>query len=448
MKTSVLGQHFGLTPSVEDIVRDTIIEDNSEEAFYVVDIQDILRKHKKWLLNMPRVQPYYAIKCNPTPIVLELLSSLGVGFDCASKNEIDAVMNIGVTPNRIIYANPCKTKSFIKHAADVGVDVMTFDNELELLKVRQFHPNAKMVLRIKVDDSHAVCRLGLKFGADIEKVPQLLQTAKNIGVNIIGCSFHVGSGCESADAYTEAIANAKYVFDLGRQLGFKMTFLDIGGGFPGTSVTKVRFEDTAEAVTKALDIHFPAVDELGNESNVTIIAEPGRYYVASAFTLATNIIAKRSVPMEDQTAMMYYLNDGVYGSFNCTIFDHWIVDPIPFPIDGSMDERQTHLTTLWGPTCDSMDCIKRDVVMPEMHIGEWVLFKEMGAYTICAGSEFNGFKMPALLYYVPAYTLQMLQHLPNWGRISAILDIHDNDGDSTAMDVYDVDHSLELISVH
>jgi len=187
---------------------------------------------------------------------------------------------------------------------------------------------------------------------------------------------------------------------------------------------------------------------MGNESNVTIIAEPGRYYVASAFTLATNIIAKRSVQMEDQLAMMYYLNDGVYGSFNCTIFDHWVVDPIPFPIDDHrMEERQNHLTTIWGPTCDSMDCIKRDVMLPEMHIGEWVLFKEMGAYTICAGSEFNGFKMPGLLYYVPAYTLQMLQHLPNWGRISAILDIHSDD-DSTAMDVYDVDHSLELISVH
>jgi len=289
--------------------------------------------------------------------------------------------------------------------------------------------------------------LGLKFGADIEKVHHLLQTAKNIGVNVVGCSFHVGSGCESADAYTEAIANAKYVFDLGRQLGFKMNFLDIGGGFPGTSVTKVRFEETSKAVNEALDIHFPAVDAMGNDNQLTIIAEPGRYYVASAFTLATNIIAKRSVQMEDQQmAQMYYLNDGVYGSFNCTIFDHWVVEPVPFPIDESLEDRQNYMTTIWGPTCDSMDCIKRDVVMPEMHIGEWVLFKEMGAYTICAGSEFNGFKMPVLQYYVPIYTLQMLQHLPNWSRIASILEI-DNE-ETTAMDVYDLDHSLEMITVH
>jgi ornithine decarboxylase len=447
MKTSVFGHNFGETTTVENVVRDTIIEGDSEDAFYVVDIQDILRKHKKWLLNMPRVQPFYAVKCNPTPIVLELLSALGIGFDCASKAEIDSVLNLGVSPKNIIYANPCKTKSFIRHAADVGVDLMTFDNELELYKIRQFHPNAKMVLRIKVDDSHAVCRLGLKFGADIDKVSHLLQTAKNIGVNVVGCSFHVGSGCESADAYTEAIANAKYVFDLGRQLGFKMNFLDIGGGFPGTSITKVTFEETSKAVNTALDIHFPAVDEMGNESDLTIIAEPGRFYVASAFTLATNIIAKRTVQMEDQQmAQMYYLNDGVYGSFNCTIFDHWVVEPTPFPIDESLEDRQSYLTTIWGPTCDSMDCIKRDVIMPEMHIGEWVLFKEMGAYTICAGSEFNGFKMPALQYYVPGFTLQMLQHLPNWSRIASILEIEEEE--SQNMDVYDLDHSLEMITVH
>jgi ornithine decarboxylase len=444
MKTSVLEQLYGVTPTVEDIVRNTIINGNSEEAFYVVDIQDILRKHKNWLLKMPRVQPFYAVKCNSTPIVLELLASLGIGFDCASKAEIDSILSLGVSPNNIIYANPCKTKSFIQHAANVGVDVMTFDNELELYKIRQFHPNARMVLRIKVDDSHSVCRLGLKFGADIERVPHLLQVAKNIGVNIIGCSFHVGSGCESADAYTDAISNAKYVFELGRQLGFDMTFLDIGGGFPGTSITKVTFDDTSKAVNEALDLHFPAIDEFGNASNIKIIAEPGRYYVASAFTLATNIIAKRAVSMEDQQlAMMYYLNDGVYGSFNCTIFDHWEVEPIPFPvIDNDLHLRQSHLSTIWGPTCDSMDCIKRDVILPEMHIGEWIIFKEMGAYTIAAGSTFNGFKMPSLQYHVPSYTLEMLRNLPNWSRISEILDIHDEE--TTSMDAFDVDHCLEI----
>lgn len=135
---------------------------------------------------------------------------------------------MGVPPENIIYANPCKTKSFIQHAAAVGVNLMTFDNEFELYKIRQLHPNARMVLRIKVDDSNSVCRLGLKFGADLDKVPHLLEVAKNIGVNVVGCSFHVGSGCESADSFADAIMNAKYVFELGKEMGFNMTILDIG----------------------------------------------------------------------------------------------------------------------------------------------------------------------------------------------------------------------------
>lgn len=105
---------------------------------------------------------------------------------------------------------------------------MTFDNELELYKVRQLHPNARMVLRIKVDDSHSVCRFSIKFGADLDRASYLLQVAKKIGVNVVGCSFHVGSGCEDADAYRKAIANARYVFDLGEKFGFDMTILDLG----------------------------------------------------------------------------------------------------------------------------------------------------------------------------------------------------------------------------
>lgn len=77
--------YSGFLPSIDEIVSSTISQPGKEDPFYVVDIQDILKKHKTWLLNMPRVKPFYAVKCNSSPIVLELLASLGIGFDCASK---------------------------------------------------------------------------------------------------------------------------------------------------------------------------------------------------------------------------------------------------------------------------------------------------------------------------------------------------------------------------
>lgn len=184
-----------------------------------------------------------------------------------------------MSPDDIIYANPCKHQSHIAHAAYRGVNCMTFDNELELFKVKDRNPNAKMVLRIKVDDSHSIFRLGLKFGAQMERVPHLLQTAKDLGVNVVGCSFHVGSGCSDANAYREAIRNARYVIDLGDKLGFDMTLLDIGGGFPGFSTEKITFEGVAAVINESLDKFFPEYDHNGAKSKVNIIAEPGRYYV-------------------------------------------------------------------------------------------------------------------------------------------------------------------------
>ena len=144
----------------------------------------------------------------------------------------------------------------------------------------------------------------------------------------------------------------------------------------------------------------------------------------------TNIIAKRIVPLEDENntlASMYYINDGVYGSFNCTIFDHWTVTPIPFPMSGDFDDRQCRLSTIWGPTCDSMDCITRNVVLPEMNIGEWMIWREMGAYTMAAGSNFNGFKMPTMKFYLPTYTIEILQTLKNWSRIFRLVEESDDE---------------------
>jgi len=405
------------TPSVEivtdktvfDIV-DEIIHTDQEEPFLVADLADIVYKYKVWKLRMPRVQPFYAVKCNDSAAVLHLLAALGTGFDCASKSEIENVLSIGVEPSRIIYANPCKTRSFIKHAASVGVNLMTFDNEIELHKVKILHPDAQLVIRIRVDDSSAMCRLGLKFGCDMEDVPHLLQVAKDLDLNVVGVSFHVGSGCQDSAAYSSAVASCRQVFDIAAEIGFSMDLLDIGGGFPGSKGPYISFEEIANVVNQSLEEHFPP------ECGVTIIAEPGRYFVASAFTLCTNIIAKRDVISEEdnEPCSMYYVNDGVYGSFNCLIFDHAEVMPIPL-VDTT--DRPLQKSSVWGPTCDSMDRILETINLPTMNVGEWMAFENMGAYTVCAASTFNGFQKPVIKCILPLHVLTYLQQLPTWSNL-------------------------------
>jgi ornithine decarboxylase len=165
--------------TVSDIIKDTV-QEGGEDPFYVIDLGDIAFKYNLWKDLLPRVHSYYAVKCNDCPMVLELLAALGAGFDCASKREIDAVLKSGASSSSIIYANPCKASSFITYAASMGIDVMTFDNELELHKIKKLFPQARMVLRIRVDDSKSICQLGMKFGCYEQHIPSLLRVAKDL----------------------------------------------------------------------------------------------------------------------------------------------------------------------------------------------------------------------------------------------------------------------------
>ena len=103
------------------------------------------------------------MKCNNELAILDLLPKHGLGFDCASKGEIQTILNLGVPPERIIFANPCKQMSFIRHAAAHNVSMMTFDNEQELHKIKSAYPDAQLVIRIMVDDSKSMSQVRWHF---------------------------------------------------------------------------------------------------------------------------------------------------------------------------------------------------------------------------------------------------------------------------------------------
>jgi len=160
--------------------------------------------------------------------------------------------------------------------------MMTFDNADELHKCKQFYPNAELLLRIWTDDSKSQCQLSRKFGASEASIRPLLKLAKLLSLNVIGVSFHVGSGSHDPDAFVSSVDMAKRAFKISRDVGFELNILDVGGGFCHDN-----FESVAKVLAAKIDEQFP--EEMG----VRIIAEPGRYFVASAFTLATNVIARR-----------------------------------------------------------------------------------------------------------------------------------------------------------
>lgn len=380
---------------IEGLIRSYKLEDN----FYVCDLGQVTRCYEAWCASLPRVKPYYAVKCHPNPGILSTLAALGAGFDCASPGEIELVISLGVSPDRIIYANPCKRPSDLRFARKMGVKTATFDTVSELEKVAMYYPELEMVLRIRADDPGARCQLGNKFGAEPDMWETLLDAAKAKGIAVGGVSFHVGSGASSADAFKVAIGGARKVFDMAALRGYKLHMLDIGGGFTAylDEQGEVTLGKMPPAVNEALDELFP------EGSGVTIISEPGRYFVEKSCTMATQIFGNRPRHYADggSKEMHYWITDGLYGSMNCVIYDHATLRP--YPLKGIHEGDDLFSTTLFGPTCDGLDTVVRDIQFPELVNGDWIVFRDMGAYTIAGATDFNGIKVcGAKFYYVYA----------------------------------------------
>lgn len=363
------------TSDTYDIV-DRVLADNvGEEAFFIVDLARIQQQYETWTKLLPMVRPYYAVKCNPNPVIIKYLALLGCHFDCASKNEISSVLDITEDPSLIIFANPCKMSGQIKYARAVDVDTMTFDSDHELYKIKLYHPNAQLILRLKVDDNGSKCQFGCKFGCPLDQVDDLLKIAKTLRLNVVGFSFHVGSGCRDAQLYIKAIDNCLAASELARELGFFTDIIDIGGGFE---------PETFLQFAKVID------EKVREHPQFQWIAEPGRFMVSGSHILVVNVIGKKKVG----DRYVYYMNDGVYGSFNCIYFDHAQPEVCPF------NERDgpRYPSTIFGPTCDSLDKIADDVQLPELAIGEWCYVDSFGAYTQASSSSFNGFSNDRIRY--------------------------------------------------
>lgn len=351
---------------------------NTCDTFYVYDL-DILRNlYSKWTYLLPDIQPYYAVKCNPDRRILQTLAACGANFDCASPYEISLVMQAGVEPSRILYANPCKRESDITYMKKMGVTSTTADSVCELDKLARIYPDVNIILRIYANDPTAQCVLSNKFGAFKEEWEPLLQHAAKLQLSVVGVSFHVGSGACNPQVFRTAIEHAKEFCNMAARYGFdRIHTIDIGGGF---SVGNI--DSMARAISASQQSMFP-------KESVRFIAEPGRYFAETIATLYTKIMGVR----ERRGVRDYFIPDSLYGSFNCILYDH--VHPIPQPASTVEDPEETIPTTIFGPTCDGFDKIAEDIRLPRMQYGDWLVWKNMGAYTIAGACDFNGIQMTA-----------------------------------------------------
>ncbi|XP_053251464.1 antizyme inhibitor 1 [Podarcis raffonei] len=387
--------------NVGDVIDNCIYEHTvtGNNTFFVGDLGKLIKQHIHWQNVMAPVKPFYNVKCNSTVGVLEIMAALGTGFACSSKTEMALVQDLGISPENIIFTNPCKQASQIKYAAKIGVNILTCDSELELKKIARNHPNAKLLLHIATEDINGEEEMNMKFGTTLKNCRHLMECAKELNVQIVGVKFHVSSSCKETQVYKHAISDARCVFDMAEEFGFTMNLLNIGGGFTDYEAD---LEEVNHIVSPLLDTYFP------EESGVIVIAEPGCYYVSSAFTLAVNIIAKKAVQDDkpllskveqirsDEPVFMYYMNDGVYGSFARKLSEN--LTTIPEVHKKYKEDEPLFASSLWGPSCDELDQIVENCLLPELNIGDWLLFDNMGSGALGEQSAFNDFQKPPVYY--------------------------------------------------
>ncbi len=308
--------------------------------------------------------------------ILKLRSRRGLGFEIASEGELDQLVSIGVEPERIITSNPIKSFRFLRMARECGLNYFAFDSKDEVRKLHDYVPGANVYVRLAVPNEGSEWPLSKKFAVELDEAEELLIYAKKKGLNPVGITFHVGSQCTNIYNWNSALDKAKILWDRVEKAGIRLSILDIGGGYP------IRY-------TKSV-VDIPSIDRNINDliqekfpRKTRIFIEPGRAVVGDAVIFVSRVHGKASRGDED----WMYIEVGVFNGLMESIGGI----KYTYIVEGA---KHTKKWTIAGPSCDSVDVIDKEVILPEPDIGSLILILSAGAYTTSYSSEFNGFSIP------------------------------------------------------
>ncbi|MCX6945444.1 MAG: type III PLP-dependent enzyme [Opitutales bacterium] len=359
---------------------------------FVIDHDELRKNYRQFRKHLPRVQVYFAVKANSDPAIVRTLYKEGASFDVASLPEFKLVHeNIKHLPakqrqdwiwDKIIYANPTKPADTLEQLNKYK-PLVTFDSFEEIKKIKRHAPNAGLALRLQVPNTGAMVELSSKFGAAPGEAVDMILAADRAGLTVEGISFHVGSQTTNFQNYVQALNLTAGVFKEAKDRGYtKMNLIDIGGGFPAPYDASVRpFPELAKVINTEIDRLFPP--------DIQILAEPGRFLVASAGYAVSKVIGKAVRGGK----MCYYINDGVYHTYSGVIFDH-----CKYPVR-AFKSGPTQLCSVFGPTCDALDVVSMAENLPDLGRDDLVYSVNIGAYSHASATYFNGFP-PATVAHV------------------------------------------------
>ena len=371
-------QLFDTHPEVSldfDIVRQAASQKYTR-PFLILDTAIVRGKVRRFRATMPRVRPHYAVKANPDRRVLKVLVQEGCGFEIASTAELDVLLALGVPAAEVFFSNPVKARDAIAYAAAKGVEWFAIDSADELRRVHAVKPDACQYLRIATPNIGSDWPLSGKFGAGAADVREIIAAAARIGADLAGVTFHVGSQCRNPENWRVALEKARNVFDQMIKAGLKPRLLNIGGGYPVRHVKPIPSIEVIGAVVNEGLKAFP--------EDVQVIAEPGRYIVSDAGYFVCRV-----------------LGTATRGGKRWMHWDAGLFGGIIESTEGLKYRVRTDRSgpdapwTVGGPTCDSVDVVMRDELLPsDLQEGDFIYIRNAGAYTTAYASQFNSFPLP------------------------------------------------------
>jgi ornithine decarboxylase len=351
------------------------LADQFGSPLFVIDCQRLRAQYRALGAALPGVALHYALKPLPDRTVVQVLAREGAWFDLATDGEVDLVRDAGIPPRRCIHSHPIKRGADIRHALDRGITTFVVDNAEEIAKFTARRSRVKLLLRVSFRNPDTVIDLSRKFGCDPSAALGLVEEASRLGIRVIGLSFHAGSQLPRPDKYVEAIETCGRIIAEAKERGFALDVLDIGGGFPIDYLEPAPPIDAFCAPIRAAIARLP--------KGLRLIAEPGRFICGPAVVAISTVMGRA----RREGRWWYYLDDGVYGTYSGQVYDkvRYPVEPLAEP------GRPREPCVISGPTCDSLDVIAEDLPMPELAIGERLVGRQMGAYTMATATDFNYF---------------------------------------------------------
>lgn len=323
----------------------------------------------------------YAVKANSNLGVLNVLARLGAGFDIVSRGELERVLAAGGKADKIVFSGVGKTRDDMRRALEVGVHCFNIEStdELERLQVvaAEMGVRAPISLRVNPDvdaGTHPYISTGLKenkFGiaiADAEDV--YIRAAQLPNLEVLGVDCHIGSQLTTLPPFLDALDRLLALIDRLGECGIYLHHIDLGGG------VGVRYRDEEPPL---IADYIQAVRERIEGRDLTLMFEPGRYIVANAGVLLTQVEYLKHTEHKDFAIVDAAMNDLIRPA----LYQAWMNVTAVTP-----RASEARAYDIVGPICETGDFLAKDRQLA-LEEGDLLAVHSAGAYGFVMSSNYN-----------------------------------------------------------